>query len=82
MLLNLFKFSFSAKRIGKWLESISDEELLTSLQQVYVELSMVQQAVDLELCSEGGEFGARRTLDVLPSSVCSVHFSNIPIEAA
>ena len=41
------------RKFGEWLASVSDEELLASLQEVDIELSMAQQAVDMELYSEG-----------------------------
>ena len=70
------------RKFGEWLASVSDEELLASLQEVDIELSMAQQAVDVELYSEGCEFTTPKTLDVLPSSEYSVNFSDVLIEAA
>lgn len=75
------------RKFGEWLASVSDEELLASLQEVDIELSMAQQAVDMELYSEGCEFTTPKfttpkTLEVFPSLEYSVNFSDVQIEAA
>lgn len=66
----------------KWLNSVTDEELLASLQEVDADLLLAQEEVDMELHSEEYKSSAPRIINVAPPFGYSESFSSFLIEAA
>lgn len=68
----------------KWLNSVTDEELLASLQEVDADLLLAQEEVDMELHSKEYKSSAPapRIINVAPPFEYSKSFSSFLIEAA